>query len=87
MNVEPHHTLDQLKMLYRTEMNARPAPRIQGVYLAKMGRTRPEIMRITGAAGRTVQQWLAAIDAWQKAALDPILIQSVCRAPYAERIN
>ena len=29
---------------------------------------------------------LAAIDAWQKAALDPTLIKSVCRAPYAERI-
>ena len=30
---------------------------------------------------------LAAIDAWQKAALDPTIIQSVCRVPYAERIN
>jgi len=30
---------------------------------------------------------LAAIDAWQKAALDPTIIQSVCRAPYTERIN
>jgi len=59
MNVEPHHTLDQLKTLYRTEMNARLARRIQGVYLAKMGRTCPEIRRITGAARRTVQQWLA----------------------------
>jgi len=29
---------------------------------------------------------VAAIDAWQKAALDPTTIQSVCRAPYAERI-
>ena len=29
---------------------------------------------------------LAAIDAWQKAALNPELIQSVCRASYAERI-
>jgi len=26
---------------------------------------------------------LAAIDAWLKAALDPTIIQSVCRAPYA----
>jgi len=87
MNVEQHHTLDQLKTLYRTEMNARLARRIQGVCLAKIGRTCPEIRKITGAARRTVQQWLAAIDAWQKAALDPILIQSVCRAPNAERIN
>jgi len=59
MNVEPYHTLDQLKTLYRTEMNARLARRIQGVYLARMGRTCPEIMRITGAARRTVQQWVA----------------------------
>jgi len=28
---------------------------------------------------------LAAIDAWQKAALNPELIQSVCRASYVER--
>jgi len=27
----------------------------------------------------------AAIDAWQSAALDPEIIKSVCRAPYAER--
>jgi len=28
---------------------------------------------------------LAAIDAWQKAALDPEIIKSVCRAKYAQR--
>jgi len=59
MNVASHHTVDQLKTLYRTETHARLARRIQGVYLAKRGRTCPEIMRITGAARRTVQQWLA----------------------------
>jgi len=59
MTVEPHHTPEELKRLYRTEMNARFARRIHGVYLARMGRTCPEIMRITGAARRTVQQWLA----------------------------
>ena len=59
MNVVSHHTLDQLQRLYRTQMKARLARRIQGVYLAKMGQTCPEIMRITGAARRTVQQWLA----------------------------
>ena len=59
MNVAPHHTLDQLKTLCGTEVNARLARRIDGVYLARMGRTCPEIMRITGAARRTVQQWLA----------------------------
>ena len=30
---------------------------------------------------------LAAIDAWQKAALDSAIIRSVCRASYAERSN
>ena len=29
----------------------------------------------------------AAIDAWQKAVLNPAIIQSVCRTPYAERID
>ena len=29
----------------------------------------------------------AAIDAWQNAALDPEIIKSVCRIPYAERRN
>ena len=29
----------------------------------------------------------AAIDAWQDAAIDPKIIKSVCRTPYAERRN
>ena len=58
MTVEPHHTPEELKRLYRTEMNAKLARRIHGVYLARMGRTCPEIMRITGAARRTVQKWV-----------------------------
>ena len=59
MNVISHHTRGELQRLYRTEMNARLARRIQGVYLAKMGRTCPEIMQIVGASRRTVQQWVA----------------------------
>ena len=59
MTVKPHNTLSRLKRLYRTEKNARLARRIQGVYLAKMGLTCPQIMKITGSARRTVQQWLA----------------------------
>ena len=58
MNVEPHHTPEELKTLYRTEMNTRLARRIHGIYLARMGRTCPEILRITGTARRTVQKWL-----------------------------
>ena len=59
MTVEPHHTLKQLQKLYRTQANARLARRIQGVYLAQMGLTCPQIMKITGSARRTIQQWLA----------------------------
>jgi len=59
MNVEPHHTPEELKTFYRTEMNARLARRVHGVYLASGGMTCPEIMRITGSARRTVQQWIA----------------------------
>ena len=70
MNVASHHTVDQLKTRYRTEVNARLARRIHGVYLAKMGRTCPEIMRITGAARRTVQQWLAK---YNRGGLDELL--------------
>ncbi len=59
MTVKPHNRLDQLQRLYRTQTNARLARRIQGLYLAKMGLTCPQIMKITGSARRTVQQWLA----------------------------
>ena len=59
MNVISYHTRKELQTLYRKEMNARLARRIQGVYLAKMGRTCPEIMQIVGASRRTVQQWVA----------------------------
>ena len=58
MNVEPHHTTKQLQMFYRTEKIARLAQRIHGVYLASKGLTCPEIMNITGAARRTIQQWV-----------------------------
>jgi len=59
MTVKPHNALKQLQQLYRTQTNARLARRIQGVYLAQMGLTCPQIMKITGNARRTVQQWLA----------------------------
>ena len=59
MNVEAHHTPDELQTLYRTEMNARFARRIQGVVLARGGLTCPQIMKVTGAGRRTVQEWIA----------------------------
>ena len=59
MNIQPHHTSDELKTFYRTEMNAKLARRIHGVYLASRGMTCPEIMHITGSSRRAVQQWIA----------------------------
>lgn len=58
MNVEPHHTTKELQTLYRTEKIARLAQRIHGVYLASKGLTCPQIMVISGAARRTIQQWV-----------------------------
>lgn len=58
MNVEPHHTTKQLQKFYRTEKIARLAQRIHGVYLASKGLTCSQIMNITGAARRTIQQWV-----------------------------
>jgi len=59
MNVKRHHTPQELQTLYRTEMNAKLARRIHGVYLASEGMTCPQIMQVTGAKRRTVQQWVA----------------------------
>ena len=58
MNVESHHTTEELRMLYRTEKNAKLAQRIHGVYLASKGLTCPEIMAIMATARRTIQQWV-----------------------------
>ena len=58
MNLKPHHTLEELKTVFRSEKNARFARRIHGVYLASKGLTCSQIMTITGAARRTIQQWV-----------------------------
>jgi transposase len=59
MNVLPHHTIQELHTLYRTEPDARMARRIQGIRLAARGMTGPEIVEILGVARRTVQVWVA----------------------------
>jgi len=69
MTVKPHDTLNQLQRLYHRQKNARLARRIQGVYLAKMGLTCPQIIKITGSARRAVQQWLAK---YNKGGLDEL---------------
>jgi transposase len=58
MNVKSHHRTEELLTLYRTEKNSKLAQRIHVVYLASKGLTCPEIMAITAAARRTIQQWV-----------------------------
>lgn len=58
MNVKEHHSSKQLLKMYKTESDARLARRIQAVFLASKGHTCPEIMNITGASRRAVQQWI-----------------------------
>ena len=59
MTVQPHNTIRELQTLYRTETHSRLARRIQAVWLARKGRTCPEIVDITGAKRRTIQQWIS----------------------------
>ena len=59
MKVTAHHTPEQLLQRYTTEPQSRLARRIHGIYLASRGLTCPEVMQITGAGRRTVQQWAA----------------------------
>ena len=63
MNVLPHNTADELRTFYRTETNARLARRIHVVWLARRGMTCPQIMEVTGAGRRSIQQWLAKYNA------------------------
>ena len=58
MNINNHHTILDLQTMYRTEKDARLARRIHGVYLAARGLSCTQIMTITGAARRTIQQWV-----------------------------
>ena len=59
MNVLHHHTIDELRTLYRMEADARMARRIQAVWLARQGLTCRAVMDVTGAAQRTVFDWIA----------------------------
>jgi len=58
MNVKPHYTSNQLLKMYKTQPNHRLARRIHGVYLANKGHTCAEIVQITGACRRSIQQWI-----------------------------
>lgn len=58
MNIKDHHTTKELKTLYRGQEDARLARRIHAVYLASKGWSCLDIVAITGAGRRTVQQWV-----------------------------
>ena len=60
MKVEPYHTTNELKQLFRKEKNPRTASRIRAVYLAMMDKTAPEIAHLLGYRRRTVQNWIYA---------------------------
>jgi transposase len=78
MNVLAHHSIDQLHTLYRSESEARLARRIQGIWLARRGRTCREIMEVTGASRRTVQIWVARYNA---GGIQELLDRPRCGAP------
>ena len=59
MNVKAHHTLKQLLHLYKTQSDPRLARRIHAICLARQELTCPEIMQITSAGRRTIQQWIS----------------------------
>jgi transposase len=63
MNILPHNTADELHTLYRTETNARMARRLQALWLARQGRTCQQIVGVTGAGRRSIQQWVAKYNA------------------------
>ena len=44
MNLKDHHTTQELQTVYRTEKNARLAPRMHGVYLISWGLICPPVV-------------------------------------------
>lgn len=78
MTVRPHHSIDELHRLYRSEIGARMARRLQTIWLARQGSTCREIMAVTGASRRAVQQWVAKYNA---CGLDGLVDRPRCGAP------
>ncbi len=58
MQVEYRHGLDELRGLARVERDAAMRIRIQGIVLAKQGRTAEEIAATLGVSRRPVQEWV-----------------------------
>lgn len=70
MNVQPHHSIDELHTRYRTERDARMVRRLQCIWLAARGRSCAEIVEMTAVARRTVQIWVAK---YNQGGLDALL--------------
>jgi transposase len=58
MHVEPHHSLEQLRSLARSQKQAKLRIRWQAIVLARETKTAPQIAEALGVARRSVQQWI-----------------------------
>jgi|TARA_B100000315_G_C14410808_1_gene510890 transposase len=56
MHVEPHHDLDELRRLDKSESQARRRLRLRTVILARQHKTAPQIVEALGLSRRTVQR-------------------------------
>ena len=59
MHVELYHCTEELLDLFRKEKNRRIAVKIHAVYLALIGKTTPQIVKLLGYSRRSIQRWVA----------------------------
>jgi transposase len=64
MHVEDRHGLDELRREARSQTDARMRLRLQGIVLAKQGRTAEEIAEALDASRRPVQEWVRRYNQW-----------------------
>ena len=69
MHVEPHHTLDELADLIRTERRSVIARRLTAIRLAVLGNTAPDVAEDTLSSERSVRGWVARYNAGGPSAL------------------
>ena len=58
MHVTEHHSLEELQRLVRQQKEARLLLRVQVIWLAKQGRTAPQISQMLGVSRRQLQHWV-----------------------------
>ena len=59
MQVEAHHSVEELRQLAKAQKQARMRIRLQAMVLAREGMTARQIAGSLGAAHRAVQEWVA----------------------------